>query len=52
MGEMKQSIKFHYSKGRILVLKDIANDETVDEDDRELANEYIKKLEKDRDEER
>lgn len=49
MGEMSNTIKHHYSRGNIEVLKEIANDTTVDEEDRDLAREYIERFERDRD---
>ena len=48
MGEMSNSINYHYSKGNIANLKRIAEDNTIDEEDRELALECIKKIEKTR----
>lgn len=44
MGEMKQSVNFHYSKGNIESLIRIANDSTIDEEDREDARKFIKEL--------
>ena len=49
MGDMSNSVNYHYSKGNLEALRRIAEDTTVDEDDRDLAEEYIKKLEKKRD---
>lgn len=51
MGDMSTSVNYHYSKGNLEVLKAIASDTTVDEDDRDMAKEYIKRLEKDREDE-
>ena len=48
MGEMSNSINYHYSRGNIEALKRIADDTTVDEEDSELAKLYIKQLEKNR----
>ena len=44
MGEMRQSINFHYSKGHIESLISIANDLTIDEEDREDARKFITEL--------
>ena len=46
MGEMKQSVFFHYSRGNIESLIGIANDSTVDEEDRDEAKRFIKELQK------
>ena len=48
MGDMATSVNYHYSKGNIEVLKAIVKDITIDEEDREMAKEYIKQLEKNR----
>ena len=45
MGEYKESVNWHYSKRNISALRDIMNDKTIDTDDRELAHEYISRLE-------
>lgn len=49
MGEMTNTIKHHYSRGNIKTLREIANDTTVDEEDRDLAMEYIVRIEKEKD---
>lgn len=51
MGEMANTIKHHYSRGNIGILREIVDDTTVDEEDRDLAREYIARFEgeKDRD---
>ena len=46
MGDMKQTINFHYSKGKVKTLIEYANDITIDEEDRELAKELVLKLQK------
>lgn len=51
MGDMATSVNYHYSKGNLSVLKAIVEDMTVDEEDREMAKEYINQLEKDKDDE-
>ena len=49
MGDMATSVNYHYSKRNIEALKVIINDTTVDEEDREMAKEYILKIEKEQD---
>ena len=46
MGEMNGSVNFHYSKGNIEALRRIANDTSVDEDDRDNARKFIDEIEK------
>ena len=48
MGDMATSVNYHYSKGNLEVLKAIARDTTVDEEDREMAKEYITILQKEK----
>jgi len=45
MGEMIGSINYHYTRGDLDALYRIADDETVDEEDRITAKQYIEKLE-------
>ena len=49
MGEMSQSINYHYSRKNLVALYRIAEDITVDEDDRELAENLAKKVEEELD---
>ena len=44
MGDYKTSVNWHYSKGNISALLGIVNDETIDEDDRELAKKLVEEL--------
>ena len=44
MGEYKNSVGWHYNKGNIKELIEMANDTTIDEDDRELAKKLADKL--------
>lgn len=46
MGEMNGSVNFHYSKANIEALRRIANDTSIDEDDRDNARKFINEIEK------
>ena len=48
MGEYKSSIYHHFNRKNTDALERIANDLTIDDDDRKLAEELLNKLKNDR----
>lgn len=44
MGEMRGSVKFHYTKGNIEALRRISEDITVDDEDRDLAKKCLEEI--------